>query len=245
VAASLCEARTPTRPLEGTLTRLAALDDGLQQKVCAHRCNDVPKYRAADRLFDCVEIDVVITPPTGGPAAVYHPPHENDRGLTLDFLLANQSLPRGKLWLDVKDLSAENWKGFLDQLLELIPSERRDDIIIETGWSSPSVRQAASAFRERGFAFSYYLPTEQAIGCGPATTEACKRLREEVLLTVSMGFSHLSFDARAYTFVESIRNDLPPSVRLLTWDLSRAWRQLDLIREVDVYIVRLPIRPSK
>ena len=240
MAACLWKSRSPTDSLERTLTRLAALDYGLQQKVCAHHSNDVPTYRAAGRLFDCIEVDVVLNPPTGGPAAVYHPPHENNQGLTLDYLLAHQGLPRGMLWLDVKDLSEGNWEPFLDQLLRLIPAERRRDTIIETGWPSPSVRQAAAAFRDSGFIFSYYLPTEEAIDCGADRSPLCEDLRNQVLLTVSMGFSHLSFDARAYLFVKSIRNDLPPSMRLLTWDLSRSWRQVDLIREVDVYIVRFP-----
>lgn len=234
------ETRPPSAALQNTMTRLAALDDGLRQKVCAHRCNNVPKYRAAGEIFDCIEIDVVLDPPIRGPAAVYHPPHENNHGLTLDFLLANENLPRGKLWLDVKDLSEENWKPLLDQLLKLIPPGRRGDAIIETGWTNPAVRQAAAAFQGSGFAFSYYLPTEGAIDCGTDRSRACEDLRKNVLATVAMGFSHLSFDARAYPFVDTIRSELPPSVRLLTWDLSRPWQQPDLISEVDVYIVRFP-----
>ena len=240
VALCLWKTRAPTDPLERTLAKLAALDDGLQQKVCAHRSNNIPKYRAATQLFHCIEFDVVLDPPTGGPAAVYHPPAENDHGLTLDFLLANEDLPRGRIWLDVKDLSDDNWERFLDQLVSHIPMERRGDTIIETGWSDASVREAAAAFRGSGFIFSYYLPTEPAIECGDASSRMCDDLRTEVLLTASMGFSHLSFDARAQAFVQSIRDRLPASMRLLTWDISGKWPQMDLIREVDVYIVRFP-----
>jgi hypothetical protein len=240
VAVCLWNARAPTDPLERTLAKLAALDYGLQQKVCAHRSNNIPKYRSANKLFHCIEFDVVLDPPTGGPAAVYHPPAENNHGLTLDFLLANEDLPRGRVWLDVKDLSEDNWKPFLDQLMRLIPMGRRGDTIIETGWSAASVRHAAATFRESGFLFSYYLPTEEAIQCGAVSSRMCDDLRTEVLLTASMGFSHLSFDARAQVFVQSIRDRLPPSMRLLTWDISGKWPQMDLIREVDVYIVRFP-----
>jgi hypothetical protein len=240
VAICLWKTRAPTDPLKRTLAKLAALDYGLQEKVCAHRSNNIPKYRSANKLFHCIEFDVVLEPPTGGPAAVYHPPAENDHGLTLDFLLANEALPRSMVWLDVKDLSDDNWELFLVQLMRLIPGERRGDTIIETGWSSPSVRQAAAAFRERGFGFSYYLPTEAAIECGADRSRICDDLRTEVLLTAAMGFSHLSFDARAYVFVQSIRDGLSPSMRLLTWDISTSWPQMDLIREVDVYIVRFP-----
>jgi hypothetical protein len=191
-------------------------------------------------LFHCLEIDVVLDPPMGGTATVYHPPRENNHGLTLEFLLSNEGMPRGKLWLDVKDLSDDNWEPFLDLLTNLIPPDRRGETIVETSWSEPSVGSAAAAFRKAGFHFSYYLPTRDAIQCGAAKSQLCNDLRSFVIWTTSLGFSHLSFDARAYTFVQSLRAKLPPSVRLLTWDLSRSWPQSNLLREVDVYIVRFP-----
>jgi hypothetical protein len=164
--------------------------------------------------------------------------------LTLDFLLGNEGLPRGKLWLDVKDMSEENWEPFLDQLSRLVPSERRSDIIVETDWSGPAAVQAAAAFLEGGFNYSYYLPTDAAIDCGARRSDTCDALRTEVLHTVSLGFSHLSFDARAFPFVLSIRDQLPPEIRLLTWDMSRLWPLKPLIREVDIYIVSFPSRHS-
>lgn len=240
VVATFRKAYSPKDSLQQTLTRVAALDPGMQQKVCAHQCNDVPKYRAARKLFHCIEIDIVLNPPAGGFAAVYHPPAENNFGLTLEFLLANEGMPRGKLWLDVKDLSQKNWRPFLDLIARLVPPERRIDTIVETSWSGPSVRQAASAFRSSGFLMSYYLPTEAALACSAEDSAQCDELRKDVLLTLSMGFSHLSFDAQTNRFVQTIRHRLPPSVRLLTWDLTKSWAAMNLISEVDVYIVRFP-----
>lgn len=234
------KARSPKDPVQQIAAKLLSLDSSLQQKICAHRANNIPKYRSANELFHCLEIDVVVEPPIGGPATVYHPPRENNHGLTLEFLLSNESMPRGKLWLDVKDLSDDNWAPFLDMLMELIPLGRRGETIVETSWSGPSVSPAAAAFRRAGFLFSYYLPTEEAIQCGVAKSQPCDELRTFVTLTTSMGFSHLSFDARAYAFVQTMRANLPPSVRMLTWDLSRSWPQTKLIRDVDVYIVRFP-----
>jgi hypothetical protein len=225
--------------VEQTLTKLAMLDEGMQRKVCAHRNNNIPKYRAANEIFHCIEIDVVLDPQAGGPAAVYHPPHENHHGLSLDFLLSNERLPRGNLWLDVKDLSEGNWQQFIGQLVDLINPSRRGDVVVETGWSTQPVRDAAEAFVGNGFQFSYYLPTE-AIECGLSDSRNCNELRAAVVETVALGFSHLSFDARAYPFVQSIRGDLPPHVRLLTWHLSGAWPRMDLLREVEIYIVRFP-----
>jgi len=239
-AAFLWRTRASTDPLESMVAKLSALDDDMRHKLCAHRSNNVPKYRAANELFHCIEIDVVLNPTVGGPAAVYHPPVENHHGLTLEFLLANEGLPRGHLWLDVKDLSDDNWSAFLAMLLTLIPPERRSDIIIETGWETAGVREAAAGFRREGFIFSYYLPTEAAIECGAVRSQECMQLRAEVLQAVGMGFSHLSFDARAYPFVQSIRADLPPFMRLLTWHVSRDWPLLDLMNQVEVYIVRFP-----
>jgi hypothetical protein len=230
----------PQDPVRQMASKLLALESGVREKICAHRNNNVPKYRLANELFHCLEIDVVVNPPTGGAASVYHPPHENNHGLTLEFLLSHENMPNGKLWLDVKDLSEDNWVTFLDQLMILIPPGRRGETIVETKWSGPSVASAAAAFRHAGFLFSYYLPSRDAIQCGTTRSQLCDDLRSFITLTVSMGFSHLSFDARAYTFVTTLRAELPPSVRLLTWDLSNSWPQSSLVREVDVYIVRFP-----
>jgi len=240
VYACLWRTRPPPDPLAATMTQLATLDSSQRQKVCAHRSNNVPKYRAAGKIFDCIEMDVVLDPPAGGPPAVYHPPAENNHGLSLRFLLTNEGLPRGKLWLDVKDLAQDNWAPFLDLLTELVPPERRPDVIVETSWSDSTVRAAAAAFRDKGFLVSYYLPTDEALACGVDVSAACNDLRSEVLQATELGFSHLSFDARAREFVDTIRGRLAPSVRLLTWDLSETWSERDLIDGVDVYIVIFP-----
>lgn len=240
VAACLWKLRTPPDPLQRIAARLATLDEARRSKICAHRANNIPKYRAAIGIFDCVEVDVVLEPPTGGPPAVYHPPETNNHGLGLAFLLANEALPRGRLWLDVKDLGDDNWDGLLEQLTGQVPAARRGDTIVETGWSEAAVGRAAAAFRDRGFLFSYYLPTEAAIACASDRAEECDALRERVLRTVGMGFSHLSFDARAWEFVQTLRAELPGSVRLLTWHIGGSWPLAELIDEVDVYIVRFP-----
>ena len=229
-------------PVETALARLMALDPHERRKICAHRGNDAVKYRAAALLFYCVEIDVVVNPPTGGPIAVYHPPAENDRGLTLTDLVNAEGLPRGNLWLDVKDLSSSNWLYLLDELDALIPVARRQDLIIETGWSEPSVQYAAARFRDAGYWFSYYLPTEDAIRCGDRSDAFCETFRRRVLDTLGTGFSHLSFDFRGYSFVQSIRDRLPPNIRLLTWHIRRPWPQMDLLKDVDIYIVTMPGR---
>lgn len=234
------KARSPKDSSQQVLKRVAALDPSVRKKVCAHHCNSVSKYHAARKLFPCIEIDIVLNPPAGGWAAVYHPPAINNHGLTLDYLLTNEGMPSGKLWLDVKDLSPKNWRPFLDLIAKLIHVERRMDTIVETSWSGPSVRQAVSAFRNSGFLMSYYLPTEASLACGSDNTVQCNALRNDVLQTLSMGFSHLSFDAQTYDFVQTIRDRFPPSVRLLTWDLTKSWSKLNLISEVDVYIVRFP-----
>jgi hypothetical protein len=240
VATCLWKLRTPHDPLQRIASRLATLDETRRSKICAHRANDVPRYRAAIALFDCVEIDVVVEPPTGGPPAVYHPPAANHHGLSLEFLLANEALPRGRLWLDVKDLDDDNRDALLDQLTRQVPPARRGDTIVETGWADPAVAGAATAIRGAGFLFSYYLPTEAAMACGAERSEECEALREQVLSTVGSGFSHLSFDARAFAFVQTLRADLPQSVQLLTWHISGSWPLAELIDEVDVYIVRFP-----
>lgn len=226
--------------IDEVLERAATLDDRSQRKLCAHRANNIPMYRSAHRRLECIEIDVHVSPASGGFAGVYHPPEENNHGLTLEFLLSRESLPAGKLWLDTKDLSPSNWAAYLDLLVRLIPPERRGDVIVETVWSSRDVARVATAFRSRGFAFSYYLPTEEATGCGERRTAECDGLRRRVLATLSTGFSHLSFDARAESFVATLRPDMPAGIRLLTWDLTRTWPRRALLEDVEVYIIYWP-----
>jgi hypothetical protein len=229
------------RPVfDDVLERAAALDDRSRRKLCAHRANNIPMYRSAHRHLECIEIDVHVSPASGGFAGVYHPPDENNHGLTLEFLLSRESLPTGKLWLDTKDLSPSNWAAYLELLVRLIPPERRGDVIVESVWSGPDVRPVAAAFRGRGFAFSYYLPTEEATDCGERRTVECDGLRRRVLETLSAGFSHLSFDARAESFVATLRPDMPAGIRLLTWDLTRTWPKRALLDDVEVYIVYWP-----
>lgn len=221
--------------------KLHAVAPELRSRICAHRANNVPKYRAAKQIFGCLELDVVLEPRDGGPAAVYHPPDENHHGLFLEFLLENESLPSGKVWLDVKDLSEGNWPQLLGLLLRFVPHDRRGDIIVETSWEEESVFKAAEGFRQAGFNFSYYLPTSEASDCGNSNTPSCELLRARVTRIVALGFSHLSFDARTYDFVKTIRDRLPDGTRLLTWHLSGQWPKHHLLREVDVYLVRFPV----
>jgi hypothetical protein len=232
--------KPPAPTVDEVLSKVATLDSEAQSKICAHRSNSVAMYREALGHFNCIEIDVHLNPAAGGPPAVYHPPESNNHGLTLESLLAREQLPAGRLWLDVKDLSQDNWTGFLEQLNRLIPPTRRGDIIVETVWSSPDVRQVVTAFRGSGFRFSYYVPTDEARACAGWRTQQCDALRLQVLSTASLGFSHLSFDARAYDFVQSIRENLPGGVKLLTWDLSRSWPNSELLGDVEIYIVNFP-----
>ena len=232
--------RTRIVSVDEVFERVRELDDDTYRKICAHRANNIPMYRLALRHFNCVEIDVLVDPPAGGSAAVYHPPHTNNHGLTLDFLLTQEMLPAGKLWLDTKDLSKDNWNGYLEQLNRLIPASRRSDVVVETVWADADVQAAAIAFRQGGFAFSYYLPSDRARDCAALRTADCDAFRRQVTATVARGFSHLSFDHRGYEFVKSIRNELPPAVKFLTWDLSKAWPRPELLGDVEIYIIHLP-----
>ena len=227
-------------PAQAVFEKVAAIEPRSRPKICAHRANNVPMYRRARAHFDCVEIDVHVSPAYGGPPAVYHPPDTNFFGLTLEFLLTHEKLPTGRLWLDTKDLSPANWRAYLDLLNRLVPAAKRPDVVVETVWGTADVQPVAAAFRDDGYDFSYYLPTERAADCGTSATPDCDRFRQDVLGTLGAGFSHLSFDAVDYPFVRSIRKDMPASVGLLTWDLSPDWPDRELLDEVDIYIVVLP-----
>lgn len=217
---------------------LAGLESSLRRKVCAHGANSRARFRLAGWLFDCIEIDVVLAPAVADAPSVYHPPDSNYRGLSLEQLLRHTSLPAGMLWLDVKDLAEDNWHVLISLLHELVPVERRPTIVIETGWAEEAASVAIDEFRRSGFQVSYYLPTEQAIGCAARRSGECNAFRAAVLKSMRLGFSHLSFDARGYEFVQTIRHELPESVRLLTWHTARTLPQTEMLDEVELYIVR-------
>jgi hypothetical protein len=50
----------------------------------------------------------------------------------------------------------------LEQVNRLIPASRRGDVVVESVWADAHVQVAAVAFRQSGFAFSYYLLSDQA-----------------------------------------------------------------------------------
>jgi hypothetical protein len=135
-------------------------------------------------------------------------------------------------------LGEANWHGLLALLHELIPVERHPSVVIETGWADEAVADAIDAFRRSGFRVSYYLPTDRAFDCAALESEECQGFRAEVLKTMSFGFSHLSFDARGYEFVETIRDQLRGDVRLLTWHTARMLPQEEMLGDVELYIVR-------
>ena len=234
-----------TRVLMSQWFDLARMQPQMRSQVCAHRANTVARFRLAGWLFDCVEIDVVVTPAVANVPSVYHPPDSNYLGLSLEQLLHDASLPKGALWLDVKDLGEDNWRTLLALLHELVPVERRPSVVVETGWADEAVAVPIDAFRRSGFQVSYYLPTERAFDCAALASMECQQFRAEVLRTVSFGFSHLSFDARGYEFVRTIRNQLPGHVRLLTWHTARMLPQEEMLGDVDLYIVkfRTPLDP--
>ena len=227
-----------TRLLLNQWAGLARLERDQRRKVCAHRANSVARFRLAGSLFDCIEIDVVLAPAVAGLPSVYHPPDSNYLGLSLEQLLRRASLPAGMLWLDVKDLDQDTWHALISLLHELVPIERRHAIVIETGWAEEAASVAIDEFRRSGFQVSYYLPTERAIACAARESEECGAFRAEVVKTMGLGFSHLSFDARGYEFVQTIRHELPEPVRLLTWHTARTLPQTEMLDDVELYIVR-------
>lgn len=234
-----------TRVLLNQWVGLSKLEPEFRRKVCAHRANTMARFRLAGALFECTEIDVVVDPPVAATPSVYHPPDSNYRGLSLERLLRGAALPSGMLWLDVKDLDENNWPELKSLLNYLIPAERHPNIVVETGWAGNAAEVAIREFLSDGFQVSYYLPTDQAIDCGARQSEDCNAFRTAVLKTMALGFSHLSFDARGYEFVQTIRHELPKGVRLLTWHTARTLPQTEMLDDVELYIVRFrtPLDP--
>lgn len=132
----------------------AFFDKMYSDKIWVHRVNSVEKLQEVQDIYTGVELDVVYKI-EDSIFDVNHPPAPST-GLNLhDFLGSIQNLNGQKLWLDYKNLNAENELISLSRLQTLcsqygIPTKH---IIVES-----MAPEYLGSFSKAGFKTSYYLP---------------------------------------------------------------------------------------
>jgi hypothetical protein len=196
-----------------------------------------------------VEADIVLEQDSGTTRAfVFHPPRKGksgrtNPGLEVGPLLRNAGLPRGRLWLDVKNLAEANSGALLAGLNAVVPPARRSEVLIESPNLALVRSPAARAIAAAGYTLSFYLPTETAIGCSERFDLACERAARRFAGALGgSAFSGLSFDARGAGLARAVRATMPAPPILNTW--AQRWPatqdELALLEQVQMYLVEMP-----
>jgi len=127
---------------------------GHYDKIWAHRVNDQKKLLSAAKYFEGIELDLVYLEGKNI-LDVNHPPAPSN-GLTLEAYLS--AIEEGSfpfLWLDIKNLDAQNNTQIFDKLQSIFSARKYplDKVLIETRYP-----EALPRFSEAGYITSYYLP---------------------------------------------------------------------------------------
>jgi len=127
---------------------------GHYDKIWAHRVNSTEKLVSAINYFEGVELDLVYLEKEDV-LDVNHPPAESI-GLSFDkYMSVLNENEQPYLWLDIKNLKADNAQLILRNLLNVLKNKNYplSKVLVETQFP-----EALTIFTEAGFKASYYLP---------------------------------------------------------------------------------------
>lgn len=187
------------------------------EKLWAHRTNSIGKLLETKEVMAGVEMDLTFDVDSGRFRVLHG--GEKDVGLTLEELLhAAQDRPHLNFWLDWKNPKSTELDAALARLDDL---DRRFSLkaraLVETPSSASTDELRKISIH--GYRHSHYLETRRAMRCSlqPDTAD-CLTLAQETLARVrNIGASTLSFDLRAWPFVQHHRA-LFAGVDLAAWD---------------------------
>jgi len=178
-------------------------------KLWVHRANSIEKWMEQSTLYPNAEIDLLFLEDDGK----YHVAHDSvdvDK-LILDNYFQHLRCRDGKLWLDIKNLTNENYLTALNELNLLCQNYEIDKnrLIIESDNS-----EALSHFKcDGGYFTSYYLRAPRPTSLSSAEIE--KTIKNLQSIVDSKTVSALSFPHYWY---DEIRTHLNRNISLLTWD---------------------------
>lgn len=178
-------------------------------KLWLHRCNSILKYEEQKSLYPHVELDLVVR--ENGVMDITHDTHTT-YGLPLDSFFSHLSTHKAKsrLWLDVKNLNAENQAFFAQQIDSLCHAHHinRDRLIIESRDTA-----ALRPLTAHGFYTSYYVSFSKPSRLNDAAVDSCLHLLQDICDSHSV--CALSFPGWWYGPIKKGPNR---SIDLLSWE---------------------------
>lgn len=176
-------------------------------KIWLHRCNSMEKLYEKHMNYPNIEVDLVFR--ENGKFDVTH-----NADTTFNLYLASyfsyMRTKKGKMWLDIKNLTLENRitaLSSLNKLMEYFQIKKERLIIEGQNW------KALEVFTQNGYYTSYYIPYDDPDDLSRKEQKCfIEKLQEIVDKKV---VSALSFPGCWYT---EIKEDLNRSIDLLTWE---------------------------
>jgi glucan phosphoethanolaminetransferase (alkaline phosphatase superfamily) len=202
----------------------------------AHRVNTIGKALDAKHLFDGIEMDIVYDA-ARDELFVYHPPAPNV-GLSLEHQLEiTADEPNLQVWLDMKNVSKENFPSIMRKLQTL---DRRFSLRSRAIVEIPAVDAGGgiASLSKAGWKVSLYTPYELGecnnIKLSDPAAPTCVTKAQEVLLDAQrLQATYLSFD---YILMPAVRRYIatqPGAPRLLSWRIDLDATRPDLRDELD------------
>lgn len=177
------------------------------EKIWLHRCNSLEKLHEKGDLYKNIEVDVVFREKDN----TLDVTHDWDTTFHLDIeeYFKHFKEKEGRMWLDIKNLSASNKDSIFQELTGLCNEYhvRKDRLIIEsTSWRDLKL------FTDNGFYTSMYVAYDKPSRLSEAEEDSCIRELQRIVDTRSV--KAVSFP---YWWYSDIRGKLNRPVDLLTW----------------------------
>lgn len=177
------------------------------ERIWLHRCNSLEKLEEKQAAYPNFEVDLVFREP-----GIFDVTHDLDKsyGLTIEPFFEHIGETRGRMWLDIKNLSLANAALMLQAINELCETYgvEKEQLIVE----SPN-EEALLLFRENDFYTSYYVKFPKASRLSSSEVDSCI-----VLLRGVADRGNVNAISFHYSWYKPISEKLNrPSIDLLTW----------------------------
>lgn len=184
-------------------------------KIWLHRCNSIEKLYEKRAVYPNIELDVVFRN-----NRTFDVTHDSETTFNLNLFSYFMYMrgKKGKMWLDMKNLTAENRTKALVQLEKLMKHFEidKDRLIIE----SPNFK-ALETFTRAGYYTSYYVTYKRP--CELDTKEVDDCISELKKIVDGGTVSALSFPGCWY---ETIKEKIERPIDLLTWEHRKSQLQV-------------------
>ena len=183
------------------------IETNQSSRVFPHRVNSIGKLRAIwEDGFRSFEVDVIYGYNNLNYFQVGHDPNAIGSSNLEELLLAIEYKKVKRIWLDLKNLSSNNYFKIMERLEYL---ERKfgikNKVILESGTTLPLFRK----FSELGWHISYYIPTDVLIHQDAKNTLQLEQMAQNIAIqSDAQQLSAVSFDNRLYPFIKRYLNPL-------------------------------------